>query len=278
MDGGPPSSPPPVGGAGSGGRGEDSVAERATVGTILRERREAKGLTRDQAAEATRIKPVFLQAMEEDDYRFLPDELYVVRFLHEYAAFLGLDTTALGNQFLQQTSHAQAAGTAGLGMKEPVRISLRRLLPVALVLLAALPVLVIGYSLYTQGGRPAPARPASGAPRTLASPPEEVATASAAPGEMPAIPAPGPEGHLLRVQATDTTWLTVTIDGREVRDVLLQRGDTVQWRARQRYLITVGNAGGIHLVLNGQALPPLGRPGQVLRNVPIPPSGEPSSQ
>ncbi|MBI3002672.1 MAG: helix-turn-helix domain-containing protein [candidate division NC10 bacterium] len=261
------------------------MSERATVGSILRERREAKGLTRDQAAEAARIKPVFLQAMEEDDYRFLPDELYVVRFLHEYAAFLGLDATAIRSQFVRQTSHAQAAGTAGLGVKEPVRISLRRLLPVALVLLAAVPVIVIGYSLYTQGGKPAPTPPrpvvaprAPAAPTEGAAPapaaPREIQASSAAPREMPAIPAPGPEGHLLRVQATDVTWLTVTIDGREVRDVLLQPGDTVQWRARERYLITVGNAGGIHLILNGQALPPIGRPGQVLRNVPIPPASE----
>jgi len=244
-----------------------------TVGKILRERREAKGLTREQAAGATRIKPVFLQAMEDDDYRFLPDELYVIRFLHEYAAFLGLDATALGNQFLQQVSHAQAAGTAGLGLKEPVRLSLRRLLPAALLLVAAVPVLVIGYSLYTQGqgGRPAP--PRSLLPSPAVSPPGQPAPLPQA-QEVPALLTPGPEGHLLRIQATDLTWLSVTIDGREVRDVLLQPGDTVQWRARERFLLTVGNAGGIHLTLDGQVLGPLGRPGQVLRDVPIPPSGE----
>lgn len=252
------------------------MEERVTVGTILRERREAKGLTREQAAEATRIKPVFLQAMEEDDYRLLPDELYVVRFLHEYAAFLGLDTAALRTQFLQQTSHAQAAGTAGLALKEPVRVSLRRLLPAALILVAAVPALVIGYSLYTQGGRPAPTRPVP--PRADVSPPGQLAVLPPPPREMPSIPAQGPEGYLLRVQATSITWITVTIDGREVRDVLLQPGDTVQWRAQERYLITVGNAGGVHLTLNGQVLPPLGRPGQVLRNVPIPPSGEPPKE
>ncbi|MGH7377802.1 MAG: helix-turn-helix domain-containing protein [Candidatus Methylomirabilales bacterium] len=249
---------------------------RVTVGTILRERREAKGLTREQAAEATRIKPVFLQAMEDDDYRLLPDEIYVIRFLHEYAAFLGLDTAALRTQFLQQTSHAQAAGTAGLGLKEPVRVSLRRLLPAALLLVAAVPVLVVGYSLYTQGGRPAATRPVP--PRAAVSPPGQPAVLPPSPREMPAIPAPGPEGYLLRVRAASITWISVTIDGREVRDVLLQPGDTVQWRAQERYLITVGNAGGVHLTLNGQVLPPLGRPGQVLRNVPIPPSGEPPKE
>ena len=249
---------------------------RPTVGTILRERREAKGLTREQAAEATRIKPVFLQAMEDDDYRLLPDELYVIRFLHEYTAFLGLDTTALGTQFLQQTSHAKEAGTAGLGLKEPVRLSVRRLLPVALLLVAAVPVLVVGYSLYTQGGRPEATRPAPS--RGAVSPPGQPSVLPPPPREMPSIPAQGPEGYLLRVQATSITWITVTIDGREVRDVLLQPGDTVQWRAQERYLITVGNAGGVHLTLNGQVLPPLGRPGQVLRNVPIPPSGEPPKE
>ena len=247
-----------------------------TVGTILRERREAKGLTREQAAEATRIKPVFLQVMEEDDYRLLPDELYVTRFLYEYAAFLGLDTAALRTQFLQETSHAQAAGTAGLGLKEPVRVSLRRVLPAVLLLVAAVPILVIGYSLYTQGGKPAPARPVL--PRAAVRPPGQPGVLPAPPREMPSIPTPGPEGYLLQIQASDITWLTVTIDGREVRDVLLQPGDIVQWRARERFLLTVGNAGGIHLTLNGQTLPPLGHPGQVLRNVSLPPSGEPPKE
>ena len=249
---------------------------RVTVGTILRERREEKGLSREQATEATRIKPVFLQAMEEDDYRLLPDEHYVTRFLYEYAGFLGLDTTALRTQFLEQISHAKAAGTAGLGLKEPVRVSLRRVLLAVLLLVAAVPTLVIGYSLYTRGGKPAPARPVL--PRAAVRPPGQPALLPSPVGEMPSIPAPGPEGHLLQVQASDITWLTVTIDGREVRDVLLQPGDTVQWRAREGYLITVGNAGGIHLTLDGQPLPPLGRPGQVLRNVPLPASGEPPKE
>jgi transcriptional regulator with XRE-family HTH domain len=243
-----------------------------TVGTILRERREAKGLTREEAAQATRIKSVFLQAMEEDDYRFLPDELYVVRFLLEYAAFLGLDTTALRSQFVRQISHAQAAGTAGLGLKEPLQVSLRRLLPGALALMAIVPILIIAYSLYTQGGRPAPTSP--GSPPAEVSPSEGAAALLAPRKETPALLASAAEGHLLRVQATDLTWLAVTIDGRDVRDVLLQPGDTIQWRAQEGFLLTVGNAGGIQLSLDGQALPPLGASGQVLRNVPIPPQIE----
>ena len=248
------------------------MEERMTVGTILRERREAKGLTREQAAEATRIKPVFLQVMEEDDYRLLPDELYVTRFLYEYAAFLGLDTAALRTQFLQETSHAQAAGTAGLGLKEPVRVSLRRVLPAVLLLVAAVPILVIGYSLYTQGGRPAPTAP--GPPLAGISPSEEAAALPAPTQEASALLTSAAEGHLLRVQATDLTWLAVTIDGREVRDVLLQPGDTIQWRAQEGFLLTVGNAGGIRLSLDGRELPPLGGSGEVLRNIPIPPQIE----
>jgi cytoskeletal protein RodZ len=243
-----------------------------TVGTILRERREAKGLTREEAAQATRIKPIFLQAMEEDDYRFLPDEWYVVRFLLEYAAFLGLDTTALRAQFSRQISHAQAAGTAGLGLKEPIPVSLRRFLPGALFAIALVPVLIIGYSLYTQGGRSAPTAP--GLPPAEISPSEEAAALPAPTQGASGLLTSAAEGHLLRVQATDLTWIAVTIDGREVRDVLLQPGDTIQWRAQEGFLLTVGNAGGVQLSLDGQALPPLGGAGQVLRNIPIPPQIE----
>jgi len=63
----------------------------ARLGDALRERREHKGVTMEQAAEDTRIREKFLQAIESGDYQSLPGTVYTKGFLRNYAQYLGLD-------------------------------------------------------------------------------------------------------------------------------------------------------------------------------------------
>jgi cytoskeleton protein RodZ len=65
--------------------------------------------------------------------------------------------------------------------------------------------------------------------------------------------------------------MRVRIDGRQVREVLLEKGQTARFAADAGFVITVGNAGGVDLSLNGERIPPLGASGQVVRELPIPP-------
>jgi cytoskeleton protein RodZ len=64
--------------------------------------------------------------------------------------------------------------------------------------------------------------------------------------------------------------MRVQADGGEQREVLLQKGQTVRFGAEKGFLVTVGNAGGIQLSLNGEALPSLGTSGQVIRDLAVP--------
>jgi cytoskeletal protein RodZ len=63
----------------------------ARLGDALRERREHKGVTMQQAAEDTRIREKFLEAIESGDYQSLPGTVYTKGFLRNYAQYLGLD-------------------------------------------------------------------------------------------------------------------------------------------------------------------------------------------
>ena len=63
----------------------------ARLGDALRERREHKGVTMQQAAEDTRIREKFLQAIESGDYQSLPGTVYTKGFLRNYAQYLGLE-------------------------------------------------------------------------------------------------------------------------------------------------------------------------------------------
>jgi hypothetical protein len=72
------------------------------------------------------------------------------------------------------------------------------------------------------------------------------------------------------------TWMLVTIDGRETRDVLLRPGETWEWRAQEGFVVTVGNAGGVELTLNGRPVSRLGEAGQVIRDLRLPAESAPT--
>jgi cytoskeletal protein RodZ len=63
----------------------------ARLGDTLRQQREQMGVTMPQAAEATRIREKFLQAIESGDYQSLPGTVYTKGFLRNYAHYLNLD-------------------------------------------------------------------------------------------------------------------------------------------------------------------------------------------
>ena len=63
-----------------------------------------------------------------------------------------------------------------------------------------------------------------------------------------------------------------TDDGR-VAEELLPPGATREWTSNKRFVLTVGNAGGIELELNGRPLAPLGAKGAVIQRLELPEGG-----
>ena len=260
--------------------------KKRTVGQLLQEARAAKGISREEAATATRIRPVFVDAMEEDDYRLLPDERYLLRFLGEYASFLELDPQEIQRRFSQQI-HRGSSSLAVFPAKRTFTLSLRRVV-LGLVLLAFfIPSVFIVLSLLTEEPQKTrgPESPEESQSVRVTPPVEtppsipETVTTSPITTAAPALPerpvpsdAPG-EGHTLRVEAKEMTWMLVTIDDGETQDVLLQAGETWVWHAQQGFVVTVGNAGGVALALDDRPLPQLGETGQVIRNLRLPEEG-----
>lgn len=256
--------------------------DKRTVGQLLRAAREALGISREEAAAVTRIKPVFLAALEEDDYHLLPDERYLLRFLEEYARFLNVDAQAVQGRFSKQIAR-DPGSLVVFPVKRTITVPLRGLVPALLLLAVLIPSAFIGFSLLlnrTRGGQSPDRgeRPDTGEAspvRPLPSTPEAGAPAPVAAGtpvlSQPPVSPDAQGARTLRAQAKEMTWMLVTIDGRETRDVLLRTGETWEWRARESFVLTVGNAGGVELILDGRPLPPLGEPGQVVRDIRLPP-------
>lgn len=86
-----------------------------SIGTTLKQRREARHLSIEQVAEQTRIRAHYLQALENDDLSAIPSMPQARGFLRNYAEFLGLNLDELSSaprSIESQEPMAQAASPA----------------------------------------------------------------------------------------------------------------------------------------------------------------------
>ena len=123
---------------------------------------------------------------------------------------------------------------------------------------------------------PAPAPPAAPVATTPPAPPVMAPATSTAP-PRPTAGAATAGGQRLVVRALEPTWIRVQTDSGRVAEELLPAGASREWAAERRFVVTIGNAGGVELTLNGKALPSLGPKGTVIQRLELPaPDANPS--
>jgi cytoskeleton protein RodZ len=86
----------------------DGVESEPSLGHVITESRERKGLTREQVATEAHLPPHYVKMIETDSYDMISDRLYLVPFLRRYATFLGLDAEEIASRFVSNVQHAEA--------------------------------------------------------------------------------------------------------------------------------------------------------------------------
>jgi cytoskeletal protein RodZ len=71
----------------------------------------------------------------------------------------------------------------------------------------------------------------------------------------------------LDLEAEELTWVVVQSDGASPHEALLRPGERVRWTASDRFTLTLGNAGGVRVELNGKPQGPFGPKGKVARDI-----------
>ncbi len=77
-----------------------------SIGSTLKQRREARHLSIEQAAEQTRVRKYYLQALENDDLSAIPSVVQARGFLRIYTEFLGLKLDELSSAMHSTESRA----------------------------------------------------------------------------------------------------------------------------------------------------------------------------
>ncbi len=238
----------------------------------LKRAREEKRVSLADIADRTLINIKHLEAIERGDTAILP-EAYVRAFIREYAAAIGLDGDETLRRFDQrrkaeeEATHPRERAQAPAPARRPA-FSLEPatfLTPRMATIGASVAIIGIAAILAWNLLSPGTTAPVTEIPfQNIVKEQEEQAAA-----DNPAPP-PRPrraDSLTLAASVSDTVWMTITVDSLPPREYIFHPGAKASWKAGNRFLVTLGNAGAVSFALDRQQIGTLGRRGNVVRNV-----------
>jgi cytoskeletal protein RodZ len=284
---------------------QDNAME--TLGGFFQRARERQGLSLEQIASQTRIQQQHLQALEEENFASLPAKVFTKGFVRSYARALGLDDDEALQLFLtsagsfyertqQEHQHVQIKLETAHRSRFNWNLVLILFLVIGGVLFYLLPTRQEQLPPAIESEAPLPIESLEETKSSSTEPPASVSPMapvdSVAPPSPPSVPAPpppipepktvspglavspvpedapGPGGPLvLEIEATQLTWVVVQSDDQTPHEALLQPDQQITWKAKKQFLLTLGNAAGVVIRLNGESQGPFGKPGQVVRDI-----------
>ncbi|MFZ3209729.1 MAG: RodZ domain-containing protein [Geobacteraceae bacterium] len=264
----------------------DSAAANKHVqqlGAYLRETRETRMVTLDEAAQVTRIGKNYLAAIEGGMFDKLPNVAYTKGFLRNYARYLGLSGDEIVARYVQTLSMggADAAERTSPGDKALVADGRPDHGPggrgrwyLSLFLLTL--VMATGYLFQKEQEvsilpppSPQSVQPAISTPvlpnHSSARLPGGVVASDVVAGKqdepVKAIVDKPSMGIVLRLKVNQDSRLNINIDGNISQQYDLKVGDLIEWKGEKFFTLDFDNAGSIEAEFNGRPLKSLGEPG-----------------
>jgi cytoskeleton protein RodZ len=252
------------------------------IGQKLRDAREKLGLTLNEVERITRIRVRYLEMLEKGDFDSMPSIVQARGFLKNYAEFLGLNTSAMLDDFAgvmhtnqkRPKAKSPAAAPAPAPNSVPVRLRRPRWLTTDLLVGVVGSLGVIAVLLWGGSRLMANLRSDSNANDGTAGLLEptstqsiQIPTSSPLPAETedpalgftPEATATAPNiiigpGNIvdLRIVAEQHAWIRVSADGEEQYAGRMAPGETIEVQGQNVVEIVTGNGGGVRVYFNGQ--------------------------
>jgi cytoskeleton protein RodZ len=237
------------------------------LGEQLSAARKKLGLGPAQAAACLHIRTALIEAMERENWSVVGAPVYVRGFLRNYAKLLGIDPQAAMAALPEEqlnTSPVQLAETSPVAaLNNPMRNA--RWYPWVLGALTVIAgVLVVNVAIALFGISLSQPKSANVAP-SIAMPtvPVEQMQQTTSNTLQAAAAAQSQGGVNLRLQLTQPSWLSITVDGKRVVYETLPAGTIRIFHGAREISMRAGNAGGVVANFDGKDLGTLGTAGQV---------------
>jgi len=230
----------------------------------LRQLREQKEIQVEQIAAKILVRPVFLNALEEGRFEDLPEPVYIQGFIRRYGDALGIDGTALGQEF-GAIACPPPIPQENNDLSNKANLYVPLAVPYVLLIIAA--SLGLFYVLSPKGAEETVSQSqySSNIVEEQQQKVQPKPKASSSPATSKPKPTPTPtakpaEGVKVSLDVKDESWVRVITDGKKVFEGTLQKGDKKSFDAKEKLVIRSGNAGAVLVSVNQNKAVPLGDP------------------
>ena len=264
-------------------------------GVRLKKVRLEKGISLEEAHKKTKIHLDILKALEEDSVVNL-NPIYVKGFLKIYCNFLKVDPREYITDYKESAATAQIVKVVEKRVAEkeelpesfikaPSRKSIFpspattkkiiRIFFIAIIVITAVNILfnlgrMIAHRLTSRRAKASVASAVKKEKKPLASKPEKgVVPTNEAKVDNAQVSKGNEIAPVIRlaIRAKEDSWIQVKTDRRTVFQNILKKGRSESWEAKDKIELSLGNAAGVDLEINGKLIPSLGRRGQVIKNI-----------
>jgi len=264
------------------------------VGQHLRERREMLSLTYEEVERHTRVRALYLEALEEGALGELPSPVQTRGILANYAGFLDLDSDAILLRFADgiQARYRERKPESPKRSRSHMTVNttlppLRTFIASDLVFGGGMAIMLLLFAIWGIS-RVAIIR-SNSHPQATAPSISDILAETAAPTlaqEVTLIPAQntaqvpaestatfelqtlGPNTKVqLTIVSVERTYMRVTVDGKVQFDGRTTPGTAYSYDANDQIEVLVGNASALRITYNGQDLGLMGNFGEVIDRV-----------
>lgn len=244
-------------------------------GTILQHERLAKKLTIDRVHRETKIKAEYIEAIEHDDVAVFPAEVYYKNFLRTYAKYLYLDAAEMISIY-EQVKIEKQQEYLRLNKKDTVGESFykfydkyKKFVVVSLISFVALCFLLIVVKIIynINSAFPAEETTVNDYMQNLETPQqytdnnvaEQINVKEEIKEKSETTPVAkeqkqSAEEITLQINAKQNTWVKLQSDNRTSFEGILQKGHHYTSKAKNKFLLKVGNTDGVEVLFNNEVV------------------------
>ena len=235
-----------------------------TLGTLLRDAREAARLSLEDVSESTNIRVGLLYEMERNLFVHCGGDTYARGHLRNIAQLIGLDPMILITAFNEEHSSERRAIGDLLSENSAIQMPVEKKaiswkIPAAFSLLILFSLGVVQIVVSNQADEIITPVVVESATPTQSPTPSATKTVSAATNESAG------EKTLILSAVRGNSYIDVIVDGTRIIKGSLFQGDTKTFSGERAISIYLSNPAGIDVTYNGRLLPSLGGQNQEVR-------------
>ncbi len=231
----------------------------------LKKRRTELGKSIEEISQLTKIKKSYIQAIEEGDWIQLPLEIYTKSYIKIYSELLGLDSKKFIEDYENYLKNLNASVKRNIfdlkdksNLREEKQNKTKNYPRWTISVIITVIVFVLILTILYFERREYYIHPSPNPQPINSQIQEEVKQPKKLNNEE------NHKSNSLKIEAFDKVWMRITIDEKEKKEYLLDKGQNINLEALKSFKLHIGNAGGVKVYFNNEDLGKLGETGQVV--------------